>query len=190
MKNFLIRFLITFVSCFSLAHAAENYTIDSDHSYVEWKISHFDFSNPSGKWYIANGTITLDKNKPQDSKVNIKIKIADIITGIPELDKHLKGELFFDVAKFPEATFVSDKVTLTGKNTAKVHGILTVHGVSKPITLMVKLNKIGTNPINNKETVGFSALVTLNRSDYGISALLPGLGDKVQINIETEAFKG
>jgi len=186
-----IRYLIISLSFFftSIVNAADTYTIDPNHSYVLWRISHFDFSHPSGKWMVAEGTLNLDKDKPQNSKVNVLIHVNDMITGIPELDKHLKGPLFFDTKKYPQATFVSDKVTLTGKNSAKVHGILTVHGVSKPITLNVKLNKIGISPITHKETVGLTAITNLKRSDFGMSTLLPGLGDEVQINIEAEAFK-
>lgn len=190
MKNW-IRFLIISLSFFFayVVKAADTYTIDTNHSYVLWHINHFDFSHPSGKWMVAEGKLILDKDKPQNSNVNVVIHVGDIITGIPELDKHLKEPLFFDVGKFPQATFVSDKVTLIGKNSADVHGVLTVHGVSKPITLNVKLNKIGVSPITNKETVGFTATTDLKRSDFGMTTLLPGLGDDVQINIEAEAYK-
>jgi len=185
--SFLIISLSFFFAC--IANAADTYTIDPNHSYVLWHISHFDFSHPSGKWMVAEGTLNLDKDKPQNSKVNILIHVNDMITGIAELDKHLKEPLFFDTDKYPQATFVSDKVTLTGKNSANVHGILTVHGISKPITLNVKLNKMGMSPITNKETVGFTATTNLKRSDFGITTLLPGLGDQVQVNIEAEASK-
>lgn len=189
MKKWISFLIITFsFFCICVANAAQTYSIDPNHSYVLWRISHFDFSHPSGKWMVAEGTLSLDKEKPQNSKVNILIHVSDMVTGIPELDKHLKGNLFFDTEKYPQATFVSDKITLTGKNSADVHGILTVHGVSKPIILHVKLNKIGISPITNKETVGFSGTTNLNRSDFGITTLLPGLGDPVQINIELEAF--
>jgi polyisoprenoid-binding protein YceI len=182
-------FILLIMWLFSLPiMAAENYKLDSDHSYVLWHISHFDFSNPSGKWMVQ-GTLQLDEAKPQDSKINVTIPIADMITGINKLDKHLKGEIFFNVAQFPTATFVSDKVDVTGKNTANVHGILTVRGISKPITLVVKLNKIGMSPITNKKTVGFSAHTILHRSDFGITTLLPGLSNEVKINIEAEAYK-
>ena len=187
-----MKWIITLLMCFftsSVFAATETYQFDPNHSYVLWHISHFDFSHPSGKWMVTKGTLILDKDKPQNDKVDVTINVADISTGIPELDKHLKGQLFFDVAKFPTATFVSDKVTLSGKDKAKVHGILTVHGVSKPITLDVQLNKEGTSPITNKETLGFTAKTTLKRSDFGMTTLLPGLGDDVKIDIEAETFK-
>jgi polyisoprenoid-binding protein YceI len=164
------------------------YTLDPNHSYVLWHINHFGFSNPSGKWE-AEGTLVLDEQKPQNSKVNATIAVGDMITGIPELDKHLKGTDFFDVDKYPTATFVSDKVTPTSKTTAKVHGILTLHGISKPVTLDVKLNKLGENPVNHKVGAGFSATTDIKRSDFDIKAYIPGLSDAVKLNIEAEAYK-
>jgi len=168
--------------------ATETYTLDPGHSYVEWHISHFDFSHPSGKWY-ANGTLALDKDKPQNSKVNVTINVGDIVTGIPKLDEHLKGEDFFDVAKYPTATFVSNKVDVTSKKTAKVYGTLTLHGVSKPVVLNVTLNKEGVSPITNKPTAGFAATTTIKRSEFGITKYTPGLGDEVKLNIEVESTK-
>lgn len=168
--------------------AAESYTLDPNHSAVVWQINHFGFSHPSGKWYVS-GDILLDEATPQNSKVNITVPIGDVITGIPELDKHLKGKQFFDVEQFPEATFTSNKVVTENENTAKVYGDLKIRGITKAIELNVKLNKVGDNPITNKKTVGFTASTSLKRSDFGINTLLPGLGDDVDISIETEAFK-
>lgn len=184
----LILSLCLFLSMPITAQAADTYTLDPQHTYVLWHVNHFGFSNPSGKWMV-NGTVTLDKDHPQNSKVNVSIKMADIVTGIDELDKHLKGSLFFNVAQYPIATFVSDKVILTHDNSAKVQGVLTLRGVSKPITLLVKLNKAGINPITNKMTAGFTATTTLKRSDFGMTTLLPGVGDDVTIEIEAEASK-
>ena len=92
--------------------------------------------------------------------------------------------------KFQTATFVSNKINVTGKNTAKIQGILTLHGVSKPVTLDVKLNKVGDSPITHKRTGGFTATANLKRSDFGITQYIPGLGDEVKLNIiEVEASK-
>lgn len=190
MQSSFIRFFIAtlfFLPCFALWSAAETFTLDDKHSYVLWRIGHMGFSVQSGKWYV-NGTVVLDKDHPANSKVNATIKLEDIVTGIPELDKHLKGKQFFDVAKFPTATFVSNKVELLGKDAAKVEGILSLHGVSKPVTLAVKLNQVGKNPINDKLAVGFTASTTIKRSDFGIKAFLPKLADEVSIEIGAEAF--
>lgn len=188
------NFLKLFIACitsffiFTAVQAAETFTLDPQHTYVLWHIKHLGFSNQAGKWY-ASGTLILDKDKPSNSKVNATIQVADIITGIPELDKHLKGKLFFDVTQFPTATFVSDSIDVTGADEAKVHGMLTLHGISKPVTLDVKLNQTGVNPITDKMTAGFSATTTIKRSDFGINTLLPALSDEVKLEIEAEAFK-
>jgi len=184
-----IIFMIGVLFSFALpVQAAETYTLDPMHTYVLWHVNHFGFSNPSGKW-MATGTLVLDEAKPQNSKVNVTIQIANMITGIPQLDEHLKGKVFFDVAQYPIATFVSDKIKITGKKSAQVKGMLTLHGVTKPVILAVTLNKIGVSPISNKKTVGFTAKTNLKRSDFDITTLLPGLSDEVKIDIEAEAVQ-
>jgi polyisoprenoid-binding protein YceI len=190
MKNILSLLLIGSLQLgFSSTALAETntYTIDSQHTYVLWHIKHLGFSTQAGKWYV-NGTLVLDKDKPQNSRVNVTIPVANISTGIEELDQHLKGKLFFDVEQFPTATFVSDSVVVSGKS-AKVKGMLTLHGVTKPVTLNVMLNQEGVNPLSNKMTAGFSATATIKRSDFAITTLLPSLGDEVKLDIEVEAYK-
>ncbi len=168
------------------ASTAETFTLDPTHTFVVWHINHFGFSNPTGKW-LANGTLVLDEKHPQDSKIDVTIETASIDTGIAKLDEHLKSKAFFDVEQYPTATFVSNKITLNGKHAAKVEGTLTLHGVSKPVTLDVTLNKIGINPITEKKTAGFSAKGKIKRSDFGMTTLIPGVGDEVKLDIEAEA---
>src|SRR5262245_21680649 len=105
---------------------ATEYTLDPNHTFVLFHINHMGFSNQVGKWQ-ANGALTMDENKPKDSKVDVTIRLADVVTGINKLNEHLQEKDFFDVVQFPTATFVSDKVDVTGKHTAKVHGTLTLH---------------------------------------------------------------
>lgn len=130
-RHFIFAILAVFAFSTDIYAEPQTLTLDNQHTYVLWKVKHLGFSTQAGKWY-ANGQLVLDKDNPQQSKVNVTIKIDDIVTGIPELDKHLKGKLFFDTKQFPTATFVSDKVEVTGKNKAKVYGMLTLHGVTKP----------------------------------------------------------
>ncbi|HBI2946268.1 TPA: YceI family protein [Legionella pneumophila] len=186
-RHFIFAILAVFAFSTDIYAEPQTLTLDNQHTYVLWKVKHLGFSTQAGKWY-ANGQLVLDKDNPQQSKVNVIIKIDDIVTGIPELDKHLKGKLFFDTKQFPTATFVSDKVEVTGKNKAKVYGMLTLHGVTKPIILDVLFNKAGINLLNDRETAGFSATTSLKRSDYGIKALIPEVGDDVEIEIEAEAY--
>ena len=169
------------------AFAAETYKFDPNHTNIVWRANHFGFSNPDGKFVGVSGTVTLDEAAPANSKVDVTIPVTSLVTGLPKFDEHLQSADFLDVAKFPAATFVSDKVELTGADTAKVHGTLTLHGVSKPLVLDVKLNKIAPNPMSNIKTAGFTASTVIKRSDFGISAYVPNVSDDVTIHIEAEA---
>ncbi len=179
--------LTAFVSSLAFsAHAAETYKLDPNHTAITWHVNHFGFSTPSGKFMNVDGQVVLDEVNPALSSVNVTINVADINSGVAKLDEHLKTPDFFDVVKFPTATFTSKKVELTGKNTAKVEGDLTLHGVTKPVILDVKLNQIGENMMKLK-TAGFTASTTIKRSEFGISTYVPNLGDDVKIDIESEA---
>lgn len=180
--------LSLFALLIPMSSFADTYTIDSKHTSVLWHVSHLGFSNPSGKW-MAEGSLQYDKNAPEKSQANISINVGDIDTGLKDLNEHLLGKQFFEVATYPKATFVSDKVTVNNNEIIAVQGQLTLHGVTKPITINVKQNKIGINPITEKETLGFSGETTLKRSDFNMTTFLPNIGDEVKLNIEVEAYK-
>ncbi len=164
----------------------ETYTLDPYHTYVMWHIDHFGFSEPSGKWFV-NGTILYDKGELKNTSINADVDVADFVTGISKLDEHLKGSEFFNVAQFPKATFVSSNIQSTSNLTAQVDGTLTIKGISKPVSLNVIFNKVGVSPISQLPTIGFSATTKIKRSDFGITAYLPGLGDDVTLEIQGEA---
>jgi polyisoprenoid-binding protein YceI len=166
--------------------APETYKLDASHTAVTWHVNHFGFSTPSGKFMNVDGTLVLDEADPAASKVNVTIALDGVNSGVAKLDEHLKNADFFDIEKFPTATFASTAVEKTGDNTAKVTGDLTLHGVTKPVVLDVTLNKIGENMMKVK-TAGFSATTTIKRTDFGIDKYAPNLGDDVKIEIESEA---
>jgi polyisoprenoid-binding protein YceI len=188
MKNLVCNGLLTaFLLLVPVAvHAADTYTLDPMHTSVVWSINHFGFSNPWGKFSMISGQLTLDEQKPELSAVTVTVPIANDMTGIPKLDEHLASKEFFDTGVYPTATFVSTKVTLTGKDAATVEGNLTLHGITKPETLYLTLNKIGENMMK-KKTAGFSGTTSIKRSDFGMTTYLPMLGDEVKLYIESEA---
>lgn len=167
-------------------YASETYTFDPAHTYVIWQVNHFGFSDLTGK-FMASGTLVLDESKPQNSKVNVKIDTANISTAIPKLDSVLRGSNFFDTQKYPSATFVSNKIEMTGKMSGKVYGTLTIRGIAKTIILNVKLTKAGVHPYYGKRALGFTAETTLKRSAFGLSGYIPGVGDETKIQIQAEA---
>lgn len=179
---------IAIILCTASAHAADTYKFDPNHTSVAWEANHFGFSSPSGKFTDVNGTIVLDEQNPQNSSVNITIKMGSLTTGLKKFDEHLLGSDFFNVAKFPTATFSSSSVIKTGNNTAKIRGNFTFLGITKTVMLEARVNKIDINPITEKRTAGFSAFTTIKRSDFGMTFALPGVSDLVKIKIEAEAL--
>ena len=171
----------------SQAPAAESYKFDPNHTNILFHANHFGFSSPSGRFGIKDGTLTLDEQDPAKSKVDVTIDTGSLATGIDKFNEHLKSPDFLDAGKFPTATFKSDKVEVTGKDTAKVSGELTLHGKTKTVTLDVKLNKEGDHPMTKKKSVGFSASTTIKRSDFGVDKYVPDVSDEIKIEIESEA---
>lgn len=173
--------------------AADTYKIDKSHSDATFQIRHL-VSKVSGRFGEFGGTITGDLARPQTAKVEFTIKAASINTDEPKRDEHLRGEDFFDVAKFPQITFRSTSIAPAGKNRFNVTGDFTMHGVTKRITLPVEYLGATKDAWGN-EKHGFSVEAELSRKDYGIiwnKALDQGgyvLGENVKCSINLQATK-
>ena len=185
MKKYLIAILLTVFSLSS--NAAELYKIDSTHASINWSANHFGFSDQLGKITDVSGHINFDEINPRSSSVEVQIGVGSNVTGLAKFDEHLKSADFFNVTKFPTATFKSTSIIPSGKTFAKIKGNLTFLGITKPVTLDTKLIKKGINPINQSKTIGFFATTTLKRSDFGINFGLPGISNLVKIEINLEA---
>ena len=159
------------------------YKVESYHTQVGFSISHFGFTDYYGLFSGATGTLQLDSANPGASKLAVTIPVQSILTTVPQLTDILKGDQWFDAAKYPTATFTSTQVVRTSADTATIVGDLMLHGVTKPVTLKVHLVGSGVNPLDKAFTAGFSATGTIKRSDFGISQFLPLLGDDVQLTI-------
>jgi polyisoprenoid-binding protein YceI len=172
---------------------ADTFAIDPGHSEVGFQVRHI-VSQTRGRFNDFGGTVQLDPQNLSASSVDFKIKTASIDTNMPDRDKHLRTADFFDVEKYPEITFKSKSVKATGKDTYDVLGTLTLHGVSKDITLPVTYTGQAKDPWGNTRA-GFSTSTTLNRKDFGIvwnKAIDNGgvmLGDDVKISIDLETVK-
>ena len=187
LKQTLLAGALTLAATSAFA-AAETYTMDGSHTQANFTWTHFGFSNPSAGFDNIAGTITYDADKPGESKVDVTIAIDSLNTHVPKLDEHLKKADFFDVAQFPTATFKSTKVVAgAAKGDFKVTGDLTIHGVTKAVTLDAKLNRAAVHPMTNQPTVGFDGSVTIKRSDFGIGAYVPNISDEIRIHLTTEA---
>ncbi len=172
------------------AQAGDPYMLDASHTTVMFGVSHLGFSKQFGRFNKVEGAFTLDEAAPDKSSVVVTIDAASIDSNDAKRDEHLRGKDFFEVETYPALTYKSTAVKKTGENTAAVTGDLTMHGVTRPVTLEVTLAKAGPHPVDNtKIMAGFSARGTLKRSDFGMSYGVPVLGDEIELIIETEAIK-
>jgi len=162
---------------------AGTYAVDPGHTQVGWRVSHMGFSNYAGGFSDVSGTLELQPKNPSTAKLSVKIPVASVTTTSAKLTDELKGDQWLDAAKFPDMTFVSTKVVPAGKDHAKVTGDLTLHGVTKPVTLDVTLVGAGVNPLSKKYTVGFEATGTLKRSEFGVKTYVPLIGDELHLTI-------
>lgn len=170
------------------AQAAESYTADPMHTYALFSVSHFGFSTMHGRFDKSSGKITLDR-AAKNGTVDIAIEAASVSTGYAKRDEHLKSPDFFNAAEFPEISYKSSSVKFKGDTPASVEGKLTLLGVTKPVTLTIDAFKCGANPMNQKQECGAAASAQIKRSDFGMKAFLPGVGDDIRLEFEIEAYK-
>jgi polyisoprenoid-binding protein YceI len=174
--------------------ATENWNLDVVHSTVGFWVRHLMVSKVHGSFSKWTGSVSFDEKAPEASKVSAEIDVASIDTKDAGRDGHLRTPDFFDAEKFPKITFKSTKVEKVSDGNYKLTGDLSMHGVTKPVTLDVEYGGRATHP-QMGERVGFSAKGHLNRKDWGLSynqVLDAGgvaLGEKVEIAIEIEATK-
>ena len=157
------------------------YSVEPAHTRVLFSVSHLGFTTWYGEFTNVSGNLDLNPKAPTKSTLEIHIPVASLSTSNATVDGELKGDKWFDAAQFPEIVFKADKITQTGKTTAKVTGDLTFHGVTKPVTLAVKFNGAGTNVLDKKYTAGFEVSGKIKRSDFGVKTYVPLVGDDVDL---------
>jgi polyisoprenoid-binding protein YceI len=173
--------------------ATETWVVDKNHSEVSFQIRHM-MAKVRGSFNDFSGSIVADPAKPEAAQVEFTVKAASIDTNNENRDKHLRSADFFDVEKYPEITFKSARIVPNGKDKYEVTGSLTLHGVTKEVTLPVSFLGFMKDPGGN-DKAGFEATATLNRKDFGIvwnKNLDAGgflLGDEVWVTINLEAGK-
>jgi polyisoprenoid-binding protein YceI len=188
MKSKVATLLAAFAVAVSLH--ADTLKIDPVHSTVGFKIRHL-FSNVTGRFTDVSGSINVDADHPENASVDATIGIKSIDTANTRRDDDLRGDNYFQAEKFPTMTYKSTKVVLSGTDQADVTGDLTLHGVTKPVTLHVKF--LGKGPgMMGGMTTGWQATGSLKRSDFGLtwSKAVEGtqlVGDDVEIDLDITA---
>lgn len=162
------------------------YVLDPAHGKITWSLSHLGYSTYYGQITDVKGEATLDPKEPAKSRLSVTVGI-DSVSGLnPKLDAHLKTPDFFDTQKFPTATFTATSVEPTSPTTARVVGDLTLRGVTKSVSFDATFNQAGISPVDKTYTVGFDGRAVIKRSEFGINAFLPILGDEVTLRLEGE----
>ena len=164
------------------------YESESGHAYIAFSYNHQGYSKPILRWGDFGATVVLNNEDPEKSGVGVEIKVASVDSGVDVWDEHLVSEDWFDAANFPVITFQSTKVDQTILGSGKLTGMLAMKGVEKPITLDVKLNKVGEHFRSKKPMFGISATGALKRSDFGIDKYAPS-ADDISLIIEVEFIK-
>jgi polyisoprenoid-binding protein YceI len=167
--------------------APVTYAVDPTHTYAGYEISHMGFSLQSGAFTQTSGTVVLDSTAKKGN-VDISIDANSLNSNLAARDKHLKSADFFNVAKYPTITFKSNDLVFNGDQLAEVKGNLTLLGVTKPVTLKVTNFHGGKHPMAGKQAYGANAETTIKRSDFGMSKMVPAIGDDVKLNIVIEAI--
>ncbi|KTW16151.1 YceI family protein [Sphingomonas sanguinis] len=161
---------------------AGTYAVDPAHTQVTWSVNHMGFSVLEGQFGASEGSLTIDPAKPQNAKVDVTFKIDDLSVTAAPFANHLKSKDFFDAATYPTARFVSTSVKVMGTK-AVVTGNLTIKDQTKPVTLNATFFGAGTNPMSKKLNIGFRATAKIKRSDFGVGAYVPVVGDDVDLTI-------
>ena len=174
------------------AVAQNNWSLDKAHSKLGFAISHLSVSEVEGGFKSFDAKITSTKDDFADGVVELSAEIASINTDNDGRDKHLQSPDYFDAAKFPTMTFKSKSFTKVADKKYKVEGDLTMHGVTKTVTLDVTLNGMIEHPRSKKMIAGFKVSGVIKRTDFGISTGTPTamLGDEITIHANTEFVKG
>ncbi|MBI4430143.1 MAG: polyisoprenoid-binding protein [Candidatus Omnitrophica bacterium] len=189
-KTLFVLFILAFFGVHPVW--AVTYKLDTTHTTVGFKIRHL-FSWVQGTFNEFEGTFDYDPEHPETWKTEAAIQAASIDTRVEQRDKHLRSADFFAVETYPTITFKSTQITDATAEVAKVNGLLSIHGVEKPVVLDLQIHGVGKDPWGNTRA-GFTASVKINRKDFGLNwneLLETGqvlVGEEVFITIEVEGL--
>ena len=187
MRGFPASFWACPLASIATHSPAADYEFDSAHSFVEFRIKHLGYSWLYGRFNKISGHFSHDPDNPQANAIAVSIDAASVDTNHAERDKHLRGSDFLDVAKYPDATFESTKYTGDARS-GTLEGMLTLHGVTKPIS--IRLDKLGEgNDPWGGYRAGFIGTTTLTRRDFGISYNLGPTSKSMELEFGIEGIR-
>jgi polyisoprenoid-binding protein YceI len=167
--------------------APVTYNVDGSHTFPRFSYSHFGYSTQLSSFSKTSGKVVLDA-EAKTGAVDIAIDMTSVSTGSVDFNGHIQGEDFLDTAKFPQATFKSTQVIFDGTKPAKIEGLLTLKGVTKPVTLTVTGFQAAPHPMMKKPALGANAFTVIKRTEFNAGKYAPYVGDEVRIDIAIEAM--
>jgi polyisoprenoid-binding protein YceI len=187
MKRLALLSLVTLCSTAALA-APETYTIDENHTLPHFSYNHFGYSTQLSRFDKASGKIIIDRQAKTGS-ADVMIDTTSVNTGSKLFNEHIQGADFLDTAKYPTATFTSNKFKFKGEQLVAVDGTLTLKGISQPVTLKVTSFHCMPHPILKKEACGANATTVVKRTAFNMGKYAPNVGNEVTLTIPVEATK-
>ncbi len=175
----------------SLSAAEGAYTIDSGHTQIVFSVSHMGASNQYGQFTQVKGSFTINAKDVAASEIALEIPASSIFTASKKRDDHLRGPDFFDAKQFPKITFKSTELKATGANTYEVSGDLSMHGVTKKITISLEHGGAAADPemMGGAFRTGFNGTTTIKRSEFGMNYMPGGLGEDITLLIALEGTR-
>ena len=172
---------------------AEPFVFDKGYTMLTFSWSHLGLTRQQARFNVIEGSIDIDPEHPELSRLDVTIRVASVQSGNDTFDRILRSPDYFNAATHPAITFHSTHILRTGEKTADVTGDLTMLGQTKAVVLRVTLSLYGTHPLGaanpayaNKKAAAFSATANVRRSDWGMNRGVPLVSDEVEIAIETE----
>lgn len=168
--------------------APERFTVDPTHTFPQFEVSHLGFSLQRGRFNQTRGSVLLDR-EARRGEVAITIEAASVDTGLEALEKVLRGDDFFQAERYPTLTFRSRQLYFRDDLPVGLEGDLTLRGVTRPVSLIITQFRCGTQPLTRQTVCGANVRGSLRRSDFGMNAFLPFVGDEVALEIQIEATR-
>ena len=169
---------------------AGEWRLDPDHASVTWQIRHLGLSWYTGRFDDFDATLTFDPDTPESATLTAIVETGSISTGNAPFDSMLRGQTWFDADDHPQIVFESTALEITGENTARLTGQLTLKGRTRDQVMDVRFYGGNFNFLEGRDAVGFSGDMIVDRTEFGIGFLPPGLiGDEVRIHIEAEFLR-
>ena len=184
---FVLAATLVALTAWPAAAAPESYEIDTGHSALLFRIKHVDVGYTYGRFNEFSGSLVVDDANLGNAKVEIVAKVESIDSNDAKRDQHLRSPDFFNVAQFPTLTFKSTSVSKSGDDYT-VQGNLTIHGVTKAVTIKMKKTGKGDDPFGNHR-IGFEEQMSFKRSDFGMDKMQQAVGDMVWVTVAVEGIR-